>query len=211
MSFTLSSGAYSAADAARILNVKPQRISNLAWKYWWGNGYAELGEVRTIDFYTLMELKTYFALRDAGVSSHRFHAGRKELIEDFKIERPFAQEEVLSSLQTDGKQIYIEVRGTPITINGTKQFNLDLIKDFVEHIEFDTEGLAALYTPPEGKGSVVLDPRRRMGRPIVKGSRIEAALLAQMHSAGDSYELIADVYDLDLKDVEYAVEYAMAA
>lgn len=211
MSFTLATGAYTPADAARVLGVKPQRIANLAWRHWWGDGYSELGDVRSLDFYTLMELRTYLALREAGVSGQRIHKARRELIEDFRLERPFANRRVLEGLRTDGSTIYFEVDGRPLSLNGTKQFNLEVIRSFMSDVDFGEDGLAERYTPSRGQGSVVLDPRINLGRPVVRGTRIEAAVLAQMHKAGDSIELIADAYDLDVEDVEHAIDYAMAA
>ncbi len=211
MKFTLTSGAYTPADAASILGVKASRVANLAWRHWWGKGYAELGEVKSLDFYTLMELKTYFALRDAGVSGQRIHKARKELIEDFDYQRPFANKLVLSTLSTDGKRVFIKVDQRPITLDGKKQFNLKLVQEFMADIVFGSDGLAERYAPSAAKGSVVIDPAVKYGRPVVEGTRIEAVVLAQMHAAGDSYELIADVYGLDETRVKQAISYASAA
>jgi uncharacterized protein (DUF433 family) len=52
---------------------------------------------------------------------------------------------------------------------------------------------------------VEIDPLRSFGEPVVRG--VETAVIAELVRAGDPPEMVADLYDLDLRQVQAALEY----
>ncbi len=78
---------------------------------------------------------------------------------------------------------------------------------FFKKVEFDPGASGdALRLRPAGEASpVVIDPLVRFGRPSVQG--VATDRLWELHDAGESFEEIADGYDLDIESVRAAVAY----
>lgn len=55
---------------------------------------------------------------------------------------------------------------------------------------------------------IVVDPRIRQGKPVVKGTRVPVELILTHLARGTSYEEIMDEYDLTRKDILAALHYA---
>ena len=52
---------------------------------------------------------------------------------------------------------------------------------------------------------VEIDPLRAFGEPVVRG--VETAVIAELVRAGDPVEMVADLYDLEVSQVQAAVDY----
>lgn len=80
-------------------------------------------------------------------------------------------------------------------------------KRFFQKVEFDPgpPGHALRILPDGAASPVVIDPLMRFGKPNVDGIATER--LWEINDAGDSFEEIADGYDLDLYKVKAAVLY----
>lgn len=78
-------------------------------------------------------------------------------------------------------------------------------------MERDASGRAAkLYlftgTPrPEAAKVVVVDPQVSFGRPVLVGTGIATAVIAQRYKAGESIAELADNYDRSYSEIEEAI------
>ena len=61
--------------------------------------------------------------------------------------------------------------------------------------------------PIAGLADVVIDPLRSFGEPVVRGVRTE--IIAELVRAGDSPDMIADLYELPRASVDAAVRYEL--
>ena len=212
LNFALGQGLYTISEAARLIGEPVQRVRAWLKNYWAEEGYGKLGDVPTLNFSTLIELKTFVQLRVAGVSARDIQRARKELQLIVDDEHPFANRAVLEGLATDEKKkVSIRLDENYLSLDGKRQFQLGIIEEFMDNLDFGDNGQARRYTPPKGNGSIVLDPKINFGAPSVAGTRIEASVLHGMRMAGDSVQLLASLYGLTRKQVEDAINFCMAA
>lgn len=61
-----------------------------------------------------------------------------------------------------------------------------------------------------GEGRVVVDPRIRHGKPIIKGTRVPVQVILGGLAGGMTYEEVMEEYDLTREDIMAALEYAAA-
>ncbi|MGB0506396.1 MAG: hypothetical protein ACPGGK_09385 [Pikeienuella sp.] len=68
-------------------------------------------------------------------------------------------------------------------------------------------GLARRWSPQNRKRSVVLDPLRSFGQPILQSSGVPtAALKASFDAEGDS-KIVARLFEVSRREVEDAIEF----
>ena len=77
----------------------------------------------------------------------------------------------------------------------------DMIRAYLEHVERDAKGVPIKLYPftrsqplREQPRSVVIDPRVSFGRPVVAGTGIPTAVLAEQFKAGDPVPELAKEY-----------------
>jgi uncharacterized protein (DUF433 family) len=89
----------------------------------------------------------------------------------------------------------------------------EMLKHLLERIELDEEGIAARLFPytrssdEDGPKAIVIDPRISFGRPVLVGTGIPTAILAERYKAGDSIDDLAYDYDCDRLKIEEAIRY----
>ena len=88
----------------------------------------------------------------------------------------------------------------------------DLIRAYLERIDRDAKGVPIkLYpfmrtqAPREQPRSVVIDPRVSFGRPVIAGTGIPTAVLAEQFKAGDTVPVLAKEYGADEEAVWDAI------
>lgn len=119
------------------------------------------------------------------------------------IEREFA---------TDGAALFVEDVCGMIDASAEGQLVLrKVLQAHLRRIERDPEGLPSRLYPFTRPGdwqapkSIVIDPRISFGRPVLRGTRIPTAAIAERYKAGDSIdELVAD-YGRTRTEIEEAI------
>jgi uncharacterized protein (DUF433 family) len=87
------------------------------------------------------------------------------------------------------------------------QLMLDLpAQRFRDAVSYEA-GVAVALAPAAQTPAVVMDPRRSFGQPSVRGVRTD--VLAEDYRAGETLESLADLYDLELTQVDQAIRYEM--
>ena len=211
----IGNGIYTIPDVANILRLPYHKVNTWLNEYWDGKlGKAFKGKyswridsTRAVGFHTLVEFYVMMQFSEAGVKPAQVLKAHSELSTSHHTFFPFAQKQIIENISTDGKKIYLNIDGTAITLDGSKQFNLDFIKIFFKKLEFDNELLATKLCPL-GKGkAVVCDPQHKFGQPVIDGTNIQTEALYKMYLAKEPIPFIASLYELPEQKVKDAITY----
>jgi uncharacterized protein (DUF433 family) len=213
-------GLYTAAQAARLTGIPARRISR--WlrghassggsdRRWsapiWQPDLPEAEGTLGLSFLDLVELRFVVRCLDAGMSLRAMRSAMARAREVFGRNHPFATRR----LDTDGRTIFVEVA------NALDQRRiLDLLKSqsafrrFVSpsfrDIEFGPEA-ALRWWPLSRERSIVVDPMRAFGQPIVVATGVPTATLAAAVKAEGSVEAAARWFETDVAAVRDAVAF----
>lgn len=216
---TLGKGIFTPAEIARFLQLPTSTINRWINTYWDGefafgldHGASwKIDGSKAVDFLTMIEIVVMGTISEQGVRSREIAKAHKVLSDIYKTSHPFASRSVINRLKIDGKRIYFVDGDHIINLDGTHQINLDFIKDLFKNLDFDTDELATRYWPLGKDKSIVVDPKRKFGHPVIAGKNIYPETIFGMIEAGDSPAFIASLYDLSDKEVQDAINYCSAA
>ncbi len=112
--------------------------------------------------------------------------------QEFKLPHPLVRVE----FQTEGVDLFLNEVEKLINASRFGQLPIrQTLEDYLKRIERDETGLAAKlfpFTRSEEKEDdpkiVVIDPRVSFGRPVLVGTGISTAILAERYKAGDSID-----------------------
>lgn len=215
----LGIGCYTLSEIAHILNLPYQKVHRWLNVYWDGELGREFNEryswnvnqSKAVSFHTLIEFYIMAELSEAGVKPKEVLTAHKLLSVKYDTAFPFAQKELLEGIQTDGKKVYLSLGEDTMTLDGTNQLNMSLIKLFFKKLDFGSDQLAMRFWPLGKKKSVVIDPKRQMGHAVLGNHNIYPETIFNLYKGGDSIDFIAYLYELDVKSVRDAIEYSKAA
>ena len=148
---------------------------------------------------------------EMGISTHAVLQAHKELSVLFKTMYPFADRRVLEKMRTDKKKLLIELEEKLISLDGTRQINLDFMRLFFKHIEFGDDHQVSKFWPRGKENSVCIDPKRQFGHPVVNNTNIFPETLCNLYKGGESIDFIASLYELDTRRVNDAIDYCNAS
>jgi uncharacterized protein (DUF433 family) len=202
--------AYTMGEAARYLGVSKSTLRS----WFAGQTYSYHGERRMFErvikpadphpplglsFSNLVEAYVLTAIRrkhEIGLPTIR--KGLTWLVEKLGAKRPLLEEK----FATQGAQLFVERLGQIINLSKDGQLEIaELIQAYLERVERDAKGLPIkLYPfmrsqpPREQPRTVVIDPRVSFGRPVLVGTAIPTAVLAEQFKAGDLPADLARAY-----------------
>lgn len=213
----LLSGALSVQDAADLLGIKSKLVRA------WLSGVkgrqapviaAQLGAVDSkiaVSFTNLMELRFVAEFHKAGVRLSEIRAILDEAKAFMDHPHPAATQKLF---RTDGQKILGEIgkrHGVEVLYDlRTKNYEMPtvVIPSLKQDVVFDPDGNIVQWYPRRGIApNVIVDPRFSFGRPIMKGSYIPAATLADAAKAEGNFEAVADMYEVSEQQVEEAVRF----
>jgi len=216
-------GLYTSIEASRLLHTSAISISR------WLSGYSrkdsdgdamyvpplwapdvpkqDYNQVQ-LSFRDLMETRFVNAFREAGLPLQRIRALYIRAQDIVESERPFST----SKFYTDGQKIFFEKIVTKDDLNAMldlgdyqhvfKSIILPTFKD----IEY-SDGAPIRWTPQRGAKSIVLDPKRSFGQPILRDSGIPTSTIATVYSGYGNAEDVAEAYLIPIQDVLEAVSF----
>ncbi len=213
--FDIGTGCYSASEIAHILNLPYAKVRRWMMEYWDGKLGKEYGEkyswtvdsVRAVSFHTLVEFYVMMELSESGVKPKEVLKAHQLLSRRFDTAFPFALKSVLIGLKTDGGKVFLRQKNDIISLDGTNQLNLQLINAFFKNLDFDNGDLASRYWPLGKKNSIVVDPSRKFGHPIIDGHNISPEIIKRHITAGDPVKYVAMIYELTEKEVMDAIKF----
>ena len=215
----LGTGIYTYPDIAHVLGMPYRKVqqwirtcSEAALGKEYQRHYTREDDLtKAVSFHTMIELFIFHQLNEAGVTPKRILEAHKELAALYNTPFPFATKEILEGLQSDGKQVLLKLKdGSILSMNGTKQFNLAFVLEFMKKLDF-RDDLVSRFWPMGKDRTIVCDPKRQFGHAVVGQTNILPHVLAGMHKGGDTIKLIAATYSLTPKAVKDAIAFCKMA
>jgi uncharacterized protein (DUF433 family) len=134
----------------------------------------------------------------------------------YSVDHPLAD----VRFKTDGVSLFIDLLGQLINVSLRGQMAIrEVMEAHLQRVEHDEQGLAARLFPytrigaptAEQPRTVVIDSRIAFGRPVLVGTGIPTAVLADRYKAGESMQELADDYDCLRDLIEEAIRCELAA
>ncbi len=211
--------AYSIAEAAHYLAMPKSTLRSwlLGQKYKTTTGerfFKPVIEIadkkgKQLSFLNLVEAHVLDAIRhEHEVSLPRVRKALDYLRETFRLKRPLVEEQ----FATDGLNLFVERYGKLLNISQEGQYAIrELLESHLRRIERDRSGLPIklyLFTRKHNMNepsAVVVDPAVSFGRPVLKGTGIATAIIAERYKAGESIDSLAEDYDRPRAEIEEAI------
>ena len=162
-----------------------------------------------LSFINLVEAHVLDAIRrEHEVPLQKVRKALDYLAQRLSSHHPLAEQR----FETDGVDLFIRHYGDLINIAQSGQLAMRKIMEaYLRRVEWDAAGVVArLYpftrkrTPDEPK-AIVIDPRISFGRPVLAGSGIPTAVIAERYKAGESIDQLADDYGRERLAIEEAI------
>lgn len=211
----LGNGIYTIAEMAHMLRLPHQKVASWIRHYWdqqFGQhlqkAYSwKVGGTTAVDFYTLIEFYVMVKLEQQGVKAGQVVRAHQELSQLFHSAHPFAQKGVLAGLRTDMRKLYHEHKGQIISLDGSRQINLDFIKVFFQKLAFGDDKMVSQLWPLGKTRKIVCDPNYKFGHPIIEGHNIYPETIYSHILAGDPIPYVAHIYQISEHLVQDAIAY----
>jgi uncharacterized protein (DUF433 family) len=226
----LGRGAYSAVESLRLLNfnrpgVPPvRRVSRHTVARWLrGYSHGEDGSRHSeqlrkpdyqndddqieLSFRDLIELRFVKTIRDLGVGLSTIRDCYRRAVDEIHDDRPFSTQR----FRTDGKTIFLEITekdhdGRMIDLKKRQQVFRTIIEPSLRDLEFDASTVARWYPLGMRHRSVLVDPRRSFGRPIVRRG-VPTEILAEAVKMEGSIGAVASLYEVPKSEIRSAIDF----
>lgn len=208
----LGQGVYTPREAARLVGRTPQQV--LRWtrgsgtdEPLWHAHYQFIEDSTEISFLDLVEVRVVASMRKAGISMQAIRFAMKLAQDKYNIERPLASQ----NFKTDGAGILMdavekddEFVSLSSKFPGQKVFR-DIVSQSLNDLEYDQE-LAARWRPT-GYASVIIDPKRFFGDPLLDEFGISTGTLhSEFKEFGDA-NYLANIYEVPIQAVRQAIAF----
>lgn len=162
------------------------------------------------------------------IEAHVLRALRTQHSVDLKSVRPALAyaEEVLGikrlllneALLTNGGELFLDRFGELINLTRAGQIAIrEVLIQHLKRVERDDAAIPIRLYPfvgaglPDSTRSVVIDPRRSFGRPVLVGAGIRTQVIADRINAGETVGELADDYELTEEQIRDALVFHQAA
>ena len=109
---------------------------------------------------------------------------------------------VQESVGLDPRLALVVVRNGQQMIDWSPQ-----VEEFTQSVEWSKSGEPQMMRLQQDLPSVAVNPLRGYGEPAVRG--VPTEIIRELYAAGDSIEMIAELYELDPAEVNDAVRYEL--
>ena len=211
--------AYSITEAARYLRMPEATLRS--WVV--GRPYPTTGGQRffrpvihlpedgrpVLSFVNMVEAHVLEAIRHhENIALHKVRTAVAFLERHYHSRHPLAEHQ----FETDGLDLFIQRAGLLINLSQAGQLAMrEIIAAYLRRVERDAKGLPIRLYPftrkrePEEPRAVVIDPFVSFGRPVLAGTGIVTAVLAERFKAGESVEELAKDYGRTALDIQEAL------
>ena len=146
------------------------------------------------------------ARRVHGISMQRVRKALRFVGKELGLQRPL----IHARFCTDGVRIFVDHADHLLDVSRPEQALLREVLDAsLERIGWGRDVAERLYpwvrADLGGPKSIVIDPRRGFGQPIIAGTGIEARIVTERYRAGESVAELAQDYRLEPAQIEDAI------
>lgn len=171
----------------------------------------EVEPLAILSFINLVEVLALAGFREQGVSMQNLRKALDYVRRGMQVEHPLATQRIL----TDGIELFAEYqernRGEIHLVNlvrgGQKAFP-ETVMRYLHEIEWGKDTFAIRWWPGSiepGAGSVVVDPRRAFGSPVIARTGIRTEDVFLRFAAGEPLAELAEDYGLTFEQTEAAL------
>lgn len=209
----LGQGVYTPREAARLVGTNAQQV--LRWtrgsgpsEPLWHAHYQFLDDdVTELSFLDLIEVRVVAAMRAAGISLQAIRFAMVFAQNKYNIERPLASR----SFKADGSEILmdaVENDGEFVSLSkkspGQKVFR-EIVSQSLSDLEYDGE-LAARWRPKSFQ-SIVIDPARHFGDPILDEFGVSTKTLNDEFEYFQDTKYLSSIYEIPETLVRSALKF----
>jgi uncharacterized protein (DUF433 family) len=226
-------GVYGAADALRLINfrrrpeVSKRSISRSTIRRWirgynystdglthhseplWTPDYAtDDDDTIELSFRDLIELRFVKLFRDVGLGLPTIRKCFKRAVEEVQDQRPFSTRR----FRTDGKTIFLEIthdvrEGELLDLKRRQRAFHRILAPTLHDLEFDAEIVARWFPFGKSRKTVVVDPERAFGRPILVNGGVPTEIIVEAVDVEGSAAKVAKLYEVPLAAVRDAISF----
>lgn len=168
----------------------------------------------SLSFVNLIEAHVLAAIRrEHRIPLQQVRKALSYLAHRFGSPHPLADQR----FETDGVDLFIQHFGHLVNISKSGQLAIRvLLEAHLRRIERDAHGIVVRLYPFTRKREasepkvVVIDPWVGFGRPVLVGSGIPTAIVAERYKAGESVDELAEDYGRGRLDIEEAIRCELA-
>lgn len=210
-------GLYTIKEASILTGISPLNIRR--WLYGYKSTSAkfleplwhpqlEEEEVEGIGFQDLLEIQFVEAFRKFGVSLQSIRLASQNASELYHSPYPFT----CRNFRTDGHSIfaklYEETGEEKLVDLGKRQYVMKhvITPSLYAGIEFSNNEAAKWYPVPKKK-TIVLNPARSFGKPIIEQFGVPTAALFESYKVEEDKKLVSRIFEVPIKVVSDAIEY----
>lgn len=159
---------------------------------------------RVITFEDLVRMRVIALFRSRGFSYRDIRSSEDFVRQEMGLQQPFVTENFWTA-----DRILMEFEGHLLAVSpGRLQMGFAEFNEFFHPVEnglaFNKYGIAERWSPSP---NVLIDPTTQFGAPCVEGTRVSTETLWSFHQAGDSIVSLAKMYEIDLNQVEAALDW----
>jgi len=166
----------------------------------------------SLSFTNLIEVHVLSAMRRTHkVSMITVRRSLDYLGREFKSDHPLAEH----NFETDGLDLFVEKYGQLINVSKGGQIAMkDIMRVYLKRIERDEKGIARQLFPftrlttDEHRNDpkiVAINSMIAFGKPVIVGTGIPTAIIAERYKTGESIADIADDYRRNVNEIEEAI------
>lgn len=213
MKSKIGEGIYTTSDISKILLLQPSKVRRWVNNFWdkkfSQNNSEEYswneGKEKYVNFYTFIEIYVFDELLKLGLSYKSIITAHIEISQELNLLYPFANSKMLVS---KNNIFYYLNNETLVKADKTKQIGIKgIIENLYEKIDLNSEKYAERFWPLGKETSIVIDPHHQFGQPTISGTNILANTLYSYYKGGESVETIANLYEINTKQVSDAITY----
>ena len=215
-------GLYSIPEAARLARVPSRTLWNWVHGYRYPSGGRRVrakpvleptpaDQTGSLSFTNLTEVLALSGFRQLGVSMQKVRRALEYVKQEMKVEHPLATQRILS----DGVELFWEYqerhRNEIVLVNvvrGGQRAFPEAVMRYLREIEWGGDTFASRWWPGSfeaGSGTIVVDPRRAFGSPVIARTGIRTEDVFLRFSAGEPISELAEDYGLTLDQAEAAI------
>ena len=215
-------GAYSPAEAARLLKISPGRLRRWVFGYsykpigrpageqppLWDAQYNYDEDEPVIGFRDLIEARTVRRLLQIGLGLPTIRQCLRTAAQIAGDTHPFSTRK----LKTDGKRLYLDLLNetdgvrTVIDLKQRQHAFAKVIEQTFLDLEFEGDVVARWWLNPKEK-TLVIDPERSFGQPITADGGIPTVRLFEAVLAEKSDDRVASLFGIPRRVVRDAFRY----